>query len=321
MCYSHALNPGGFQFVSRAGMEWLECASLARAHGLLHAFSTRGAGRGDSRERELDLAWRPRGGARGAPEIRRALLRALGARGFSLAELDQIHSAECDQVIRRAKGQLEFRPGGLPPPRGSRRARARGDVLLTDEPGILLGVRTADCAPVLLADPRRRAVAAVHVGWRGALRRVAEIAAGEMGRLFGSDPADLWAAVGPSIRACCYEVGQEVVDAFSGAFRESDKFFRRRPEEGAEGRYLPQAFLSSDPPGHSRRSPGVAYLDLVAVIQRQLLKARLKPSRICISEYCTACRRDLFFSYRKEGDQAGRMIAVIGYRRPGPKAS
>jgi len=189
-------------------------------------------------------------------------------------------------------------------------------VLLTNDPGILLAVRTADCAPLLLADPRRRAIAAVHVGWRGALLRVAEIAAGEMSRLYGSRPTDLWAAVGPSIRTCCYEVGEEVVELFSGAFRESEEFFCLPPENRVDSLRTLKGFLTSYPPANSCRSPGVVRLDLVAVIRRQLQKVGLQPSHIRVAEFCTACRLDLFFSFRKEGSRAGRMMGLIGLRPP-----
>jgi YfiH family protein len=311
------LSQGCFEFVSRDGVEWLECSSLGRQDWLLHAFSTRRAGGTGKRQGAFDLGLAHAGCSRGPLKNRKAFLLALGAQNFLLAELQQIHSANCYQVIRRGDGDLEFRPGGCSLPPDSKEPRARGDVLLTNDPGILLAVRTADCAPLLVADPRRRAIAAVHVGWRGALLRVAEIAAGEMSRLFGSSPQDLWAVVGPSIRACCYEVGEEVVELFSGAFRESEEFFCLPRENRVDSLRTLKGFLTSHRPASSRRSPGVARLDLVAVIHRQLQKAGLQPFHIRVAEFCTACRTDLFFSVRKEGSRAGRMMGLVGLR-PSP---
>jgi copper oxidase (laccase) domain-containing protein len=109
-------------------------------------------------------------------------------------------------------------------------------------------------------------------------------------------------------------VGEEVVELFSGAFREGEEFFLLPRENHVDSLRTLKGFLTSHPPTSSRRSPGVARLDLVAVIQRQLRKAGLQPSHIHVAESCTACRRDLFFSFRKEGNRAGRMMGLIGLR-------
>ena len=170
--------------------------------------------------------------------------------------------------------------------------------------------------PILIADTRRRAVAAVHAGWRGALQRIVEKAVGEMRRTFDSDPADLVAAVGPSIRACCYEVGPEVVDAFRGRFRDTEDFFQARSaDEAARVPALRSLqFLSTRPPGHDPEDAASVHLDLIAVARHELETAGLRPSGIHVAPFCTACRTDLFYSFRKEGTLAGRMMAVIGIR-------
>jgi hypothetical protein len=182
---------------------------------------------------------------------------------------------------------------------------------MTAEPGILLSVRIADCLPVLLVDPERRAIAAVHAGWRGALARLLEKAVGDLRQTFGSDPGQVIAALGPSIRACCYDVGEEVVEAFHGCFAHAGRFFHalpRRPGAASQDDSIP--FLSPYPPGHGHLP--AARLDLVAVAQSQLVNAGVKPSRILVANFCTACRTDLFFSHRKEGARTGRQMAAIG---------
>jgi len=187
---------------------------------------------------------------------------------------------------------------------------------VTSEPDVLLSVRTADCLPVLVADVKLHVIAAVHAGWRGALARVIEKTVGEMRRIYGSAPENLVAALGPAIGRCCYEVGDEVVDAFRARFTECDDFFcpppLERDTERARSRYS-LLFHTQAPPGH-RGERSSLHLDLVAVAQAQLTAAGLRASAIHDSGYCTACRRDLFFSYRREGSQAGRMMAVIGVR-------
>jgi YfiH family protein len=184
---------------------------------------------------------------------------------------------------------------------------------MTAEPGILLTIRIADCLPLLLVDPRQRAVAAVHAGWRGALARVIEKAVGDMRRALGSDPQDLIAAVGPSIRACCFEVGEEVVEAFHGGFADAGGFFRRlapRPKAATDRHSM--LFLEAYPPGHAPEHVPAARLDLTAVARHQLVSAGVKPANILVADYCTACRTDLFFSHRREGARTGRQVAAIG---------
>ncbi len=168
---------------------------------------------------------------------------------------------------------------------------------------------------MLLVDPKKRAIAAVHAGWRGALARVIEKTVGEMRRLLGSRPSQLIAALGPSIRACCYEVGQEVVETFSSRYPRGEKFFipPQRPSL-ASVRIHAGTFLFPHPPGHEPPDPPRAHLDLVAVAREQLLSGGLASRHIHVAEYCTACRTDLFYSYRREGGRAGRTMAVIGIR-------
>ena len=137
---------------------------------------------------------------------------------------------------------------------------------------------------------------------------------GEMRRMFGSAPGNLVAAVGPGIGRCCYEVGDEVVDTFRARFTESDNFFCRPPREReyAHSRYS-LLFHTQAPPGH-RRERSNLHLDLAAVAQAQMIATGVKTSAIYHSGYCTACCADLFFSYRRDGAQAGRMMAAIGVR-------
>jgi hypothetical protein len=230
-------------------------------------------------------------------------------------------------VTRRAGEKPEYRPSGVPSAKFSREQLPAGDALLTDQPGILLSVRGADCLLVVLADPRQRVVAAVHAGWRGALDRVIEKVVGEMRRSFSSRPEQLLVALGPSIRACCYEVGEEVVDAFHGRFQRADLFFQRvlgapkagsnadlslKPAAFQRGKDHAPAFLDAQPPGH--RTSTTTHLDLVAVARAQLQEAGVNARHISVAEFCTACRSDLFYSHRGEGPRTGRVMAVIGIR-------
>ena len=138
---------------------------------------------------------------------RRRFFRHLGGKKFTPALVKQVHSSHSFVVGRDASGELAYQLPGIEASGAPSTNSRGGDGLMTAEPGILLTIRIADCLPVLLVDPHQRVVAAVHAGWRGALARVIEKAVGDMRRTFGSDPQNLIAALGPSLRVCCYEVG------------------------------------------------------------------------------------------------------------------
>lgn len=243
----------------------------------------------------------------------------MGGDGFLLASVRQKHSAiiYCVSARRDSLSPQYELPGYGPPTQDCKQPNPFGDALITNHAGILLSVRVADCMPILLVDYENRAVAAVHAGWRGALARIVEKTAGEMRRAFHSRPENLIAAIGPSIRGCCYEVGEEVVDAFCGRFACAEKFFRKgsleQADAGMANRRLP-LFFSQSPPGHQLEEHSGTHLDLVAVARYQLEHAGVPPAQIHVAEYCTACRNDLFYSYRKEGNLAGRIMAVVGIR-------
>jgi YfiH family protein len=317
VCYIGGLGRQSFKIVSGGGLEWLECAALARFPWLVHAFSTRRGGVSKEPARGLNLGMTASDSAANVEKNRRQFFTQLGAEDFKLASLRQTHSTHIYQAVRKTREFPAFHLSGCAAAELPKHRVPIGDALITDAPGILLSVRVADCLPILLADPRQHAVAAVHAGWRGTLARIVEKTVGVMRQVFGSDPRDLMAAVGPGIRACCYEVGPEVVEAFCGRFVRGERYFRalppRDPSEAIASKY-PLLFLSKQPPGHlDDRLPG-AHLDLVAATNDQLQVAGLRPSNIHVAGSCTACRTDLFFSHRKEGARTGRMMAVVGIR-------
>jgi copper oxidase (laccase) domain-containing protein len=136
-----------------------------------------------------------------------------------------------------------------------------------------------------------------------------------MVRVFGSRPRDLVAAIGPSIRACCYQVGDEVVNAFSGRYLKGEDYFRAAPHDRVEeeiARRYPLLFLTKLPPGHGPDAAPTLHLDLVIVATDHLTRAGVSLSKIHVADFCTACQTDVFFSHRKEGSGTGRMMAVIG---------
>src|SRR5258708_6695819 len=161
------------------------------------------------------------------------------------------------------------------------RAVLRGDGAMTNVPGVMLGVQVADCVPVLVADVRRRAVAAFHAGWRGTLARIVERGIGRMRLRYGSRPEDLVAVVGPSIGACCYSVGEEVRFEFESQFAYAPELFSEVYDSDPVRDKYPLLFLTARAPRHSNIGPQI-HLDLWETNRRQLLDAGLKAKRITV---------------------------------------
>ncbi len=275
------------------GIHFLQLPAFAKLPWLVHGFSTKPGGASDQNgEKVLNLGFTEWDTKENVLENRRRLQSALGASGLQLISLKQIHS-DVIHIINAAPAQP-----------------CQGDASVTNRPGLLLGVQTADCVPILLVDPKKRAVAAIHAGWRGTLQRIVVKAIGQLQMQFKSKPADLLAAIGPSIGGCCYEVGTEVATQFLSQFAEAPEWF---DEFRTGDEPNPIQWLNMMPPGH-QPPPKNVLLDLRKANRTQLLGAGLRPQNIFVSDLCTACRRDLLFSYRKQGALSGRLLSVIGIR-------
>ena len=232
-------------------------------------------------------------------ENRKKFFRAIGADKLRAITLRQIHSDVVHRVDSSNAGAKDA---------------PQGDALFTREPGVLLVVQTADCIPILLADPKRRAIAAIHAGWRGTLRRIAAKTLGRMHMEFGTRPEDVIAALGPGIGRCCYEVGSEVARDFDAQFPNAREWFDGPFDALASGENDPNwlPWLTMMPPGH-QPPPLRVHLDLIAANRAILAGAGIPARQISSSGLCTACRTDLLFSYRRERT-TGRLMAAIGIR-------
>lgn len=167
------------------------------------------------------------------------------------------------------------------------RFAAGWDALVTDQPGIMVAVRTADCVPVLMYDPEQSVVAAVHAGWRGAVAGIVEKTIATMGGRFGTRPAHLRIGIGPSAGGCCYEVDKPVLEAVDRLGLRAAQAVRDR--RGSKG-----------------------YLDLKRLIREQALASGVNAAAVFSVNICTICHEDLFFSYRREGWVVGTMVSAIG---------
>ena len=167
--------------------------------------------------------------------------------------------------------------------------RPQADIIVSDDPAVAIGVRVADCAPILLHDPVKHAVGAAHAGWRGTAAGAAGAAVRAMQQAFGTRPSDLVAAIGPCLGACCGEVGPDVVEAFRA---------------GGAGQASLAAWFS---PGAADRS----FLDLERANRDQLQVAGVNPDAILGSGLCTKTHLTRLHSYRGDRDRAGRMVGAI----------
>ena len=239
-----------FRITELEGIELLQCLPLLRG-GVPHGFTLRTGGFG-AREN----------GARDRERVAQAL-------GFSrLGGMHQVHGSE----VRVLEDDV-FRCDGL----------------LTDKAGAGVFVQSADCVPLLLWASKAKAVAAVHAGWRGTLARIASRAISELNAVYGTSVDEIHAAIGPAIRVCCYEVGDEVITAFA----ESGRDIARISRPGPRGR---------------------RHLDLVEENRAQLAASGVAVERMYDSGLCTFCENDRFYSFRREGSGVGRIFGVIGFR-------
>jgi YfiH family protein len=247
---------------------YVYCRALAEAGGIAHGVTTR---RGDLR---LSASTEP-----DTERLRANRILACSLFQSSLTDCTiprQTHGNRVGVVREDNRGA-----GGWPPDSGP----ADTDALVTDAPGILLGITIADCLPVFLYDPVHRAIGLAHSGWRGTAGRIVSNTLAAMNREYGSNPRDIIAAIGPGIGGCCYEVGDEVKAGLqaSGA---ADTPFEVSPND----RWM---------------------LDLKQIAAAQLREGGVPDNSIQVAPWCTVCHNHLFFSHRKEGPTAGRMGAFL----------
>jgi polyphenol oxidase len=216
-----------------------------------------------------------------------AVASTIGVPPSQLRKMHQVHG--CTTVTAASEKPMES---------------PEADGVMTDERGVALVVRVADCVPLLMADPRTGAVAAVHAGWRGTAAGIAAAAVRRLQQQYGSKPEDIVAAIGPSIGACCYQVGPEVRAAFSSM---------QTPTSTSTPTVTPvdvDAWFTPDPHRGDRLR-----FDGCAANRDQLIAAGLNPANVHVARLCTMTHLSHFYSYRAEGAGTGRLLGVI--RRAG----
>jgi YfiH family protein len=273
------LNQAGFYWRELNGLRALVCRPLEQ-DGFVNGFSTRLGGVSAMPQDSLSLAGFHDDAAENILENRRRFLKFFPGR-WSLAGCWQVHGAESRVVatIEDAK-----------PAEDQLGETIYCDIIVSNADGVLASVKTADCVPLLIGDPQTRSFAAVHAGWRGTLESAAVVGVKRLADEYGARPEDMRVAIGASAGPCCYEVGADVIDAFTSRFPNGADLF-------------------------TPTRPGHALVDLLKANREQLESSGVQPDRIHIAPLCTMCRTDLFFSYRQEKKlhgKVGRLMAVIG---------
>ncbi len=199
---------------------------------------------------------------------------------WALAGCWQVHGSEARVVTNLAEAK---------PAEDARGDSIYCDAIVSNAEGVLAGVKTADCVPILIGDPANGCFAAVHAGWRGTLAAIGTRTLKRMNEEYGTRAADVYVAIGPAAGSCCYEVGNDVIEPFKSKFPGQKIFTETRPN-------------------HAR-------VDLLESNRAQLTSAGVGAERIFVAPLCTMCHTDLFFSYRREKNvqgKVGRLMSVIG---------
>ncbi len=268
------LADSGFYWRELEGVKVLVCRPLEDA-GFTNGFSTRLGGVSPFPANDLNLAGFDEDTSENIYENRRRFLNVFGG-NLTLATVWQVHG----DGIKFVKTADDAANSG-----------EKFDALVSKLPDILVGVKTADCVPLLLGDPATKAFAAVHAGWRGTVQSIAAKTIKKMIEVFGTNPADLICAIGPAATCKNYEIGQDVIDQFHANFSTGGKYFTPTRD------------------GH-------ALIDLHLANKDQLVYAGVSESNIFTAPFCTMERTDLFFSYRVEKKltgKTGRLLSVIGF--------
>lgn len=268
-----SLAENGFYWREKSGVKVL-INKVLEENGFANGFSTRTGGVSAFPENSLNLAGYDEDSEENIAENRRRFLNVFD-KNYALASVWQIHSAD----VRVVRDLADAADGNF-----------KMDALVSDAENVLLGVKTADCVPVLVADTKTKAFAAIHAGWRGTVQSIVINAIEKLKENYGTNPKDLICAIGPAATCKNYEIGQDVIDAFRENFPDSETLFTPTKQNHA-------------------------LIDLHTANNQQLKSIGVLPENIYVAPLCTMERNDLFFSYRKEKKlygKTGRLMSVIG---------
>jgi len=267
----------GIEMVDKNQIRYIQFDSFRKYEKILtHCFTTRNFGVSTDEYSSLNMGFKTDDKRENVLENFKRVTDALGISIDNIVLSDQVHDTKIKVVDESDRGK------GI-----TRESDIRGyDGLMTNARGVALVTFYADCVPVFLFDPKKKAIALVHSGWRGTVGKIADNAVKMMNEVYGCDCSDILAAIGPSIGKCCFETGDEVYREFSDKMDWSGKYCEKKPD-------------------------GKWNIGLQGIIKETLVRAGVPEGNITVSNICTMCNRDLFFSHRGDKGRTGRMAAIM----------
>lgn len=262
-----------FRFSKKDHVEYLEAAALTACNFVTHAFCTRRGGISEGNFESLNFSPHEGDSEENVRTNWRILAEAFGIDVAQFLVVSQVHGEKI-LTIDRPLGELAFS--------GPRQF----DAIITDQPGVAIGIKTADCVPIFFADKVRRIIGVAHAGWRGTALSIAAKLMDALTAGFACRADDIIAAIGPAIGSCCYQVDEPVHNAMK-THKSRESFFS---------------------PGRER---GKWMLDLALANKLQIMERGIPDKNIYIADYCTSCNRDMFYSHRGEGGNTGRQLNFI----------
>ncbi len=260
--------------VTQRNIPFLVFENLSGIPWLRHGFSTRLGGVSQACYESMNLGQKRGDVPENVDENYRLITQAIGLEYEDLVMSNQVHETEVKLVTQEHRGKGIFHS---PEP---------CDGLITNQPRIALTTQYADCVPIFYTDTKNQAIGMSHAGWKGTVKGIAGITVEEMSKHFGSKPEDILVGIAPSIKQCCFEVDADVANAFTQAYTWAAEFMV--PKENKFN------------------------INLQAVNAKILTESGVPVQNIEISQYCTKCRADLFFSHRRDGNNRGAMAAFMG---------
>lgn len=263
------------------GVTWLSYQAFEQFPDIVHAFSTRLGGVSQGIYSSMNLSFTRGDDDAAVYENYRRLAEAVGFSAEDIVTSDQTHTANVRLVTEEDRGNGITKP----------RPYTDVDGMITNVPGLVLATFYADCVPLYFIDPVHRAIGLSHSGWRGTVAKIGEVTVRRMQEEFGSDPSEIYGAVGPSICQDCYEVSEDVIEQFRAAFPQDkwDALFYGKPD----GKYQ---------------------LDLWEANHQIMLGAGLKEEHISMPNLCTCCNPEFLFSHRASHGRRGNLGAFLGIR-------
>lgn len=263
-------------FVNRDGVEFVQFENLLKYNDIItHCFTTRRGGVSKGQYESLNMAFNKSDERANVEENYRRVANALGINLNNMVLSNQVHDNKIRVVDEKDRGKGIIRESDI-----------KGiDGLVTNVSQVVLVTFYADCVPVFLVDPVKKAIGLVHSGWRSTVKEISKEAVIKMKEEFGCDLGDIEAAIGPSIGKCCFEVGEEVLGEFEAALSWSTNYMVK-----GEHKY---------------------FIDLPSVIRRTLINAGMNESKIFLSNICTKCNNDIFFSHRGDLGKTGTLAGIM----------